>query len=111
MARDMQKVLLGDALSAVQRNRLESWLAAGKTGTDLLRAGIPSTWRAGDKSGTGGRNNAKGDSDTRNDIAILRPPNRAPIIVTAYLTGCKLAGRERDATLAQVGRIIASAQM
>lgn len=111
MARNMQKVLLGDALSHAQRARLESWLDACRTGTDLLRAGIPPTWRAGDKSGTGGPNNATGDSDTRNDIAILRPPGTSPIIVTAYLTGSKLAAKQRDAVIAHAGAIVASTRL
>lgn len=68
----------------------------------LLRAGIPATWRAGDKSGMGGANNPAGDSDTRNDVAILWPPHRAPLIVAAYLTGSQLPAKQRDATLAGV---------
>lgn len=42
-----------------------------------MRAGIPEGWRIGDKTGSGGHN-------ATNDIAVIWPPRRAPIIVTAY---------------------------
>src|SRR6185437_13466709 len=66
MARDAQTVLLGDALSKASREKLSGWLAGSQTGLNLVRAGIPATWRAGDKTGLGGQTNAVGDSDTRN---------------------------------------------
>jgi beta-lactamase class A len=72
-----------------------------KTGTARLRAGIPHGWIVGDKTGTG-------DRGTANDVAILRPPHRPPIIVIAYLTGATRASAdERDAALADVGRVAA----
>jgi beta-lactamase class A len=110
MARDAQAVLLGKELLQASRDRLAAWLVGSTTGLNLVRAGIPPTWRAGDKTGLGGQRNAVGDSDTRNDIAIIWPPNRAPIIVTAYLTGCQLPGKQRDATLAAIGKIVAAAR-
>jgi beta-lactamase class A len=106
MAHDVQTVIFGDALSPGSRQRLAGWLVGSQTGSTLLRAGVPSTWRAGDKSGMGGETNAVGDSETRNDVAILWPPNRSPIIVAAYLTGNQLPAKQRDATLASVARAI-----
>ncbi len=109
MAHDMHEILLGNALSVPLRERLTHWLVACQTGKELLRAGVPSTWREGDKTGLGGRRNATGANDTRNDIAILWPPRRAPLLVTAYLTSATLAEGERDAALARVGRIVSAA--
>ena len=43
------------------------------TGT-LIRAGVPSDWIVADKSGAG-------SYGTRNDIAIVTPPNKKPIFV------------------------------
>ncbi len=108
-ASDMRKILLGDALSAASRSRLSEWLAACRTGDDLIRAGLPKSWRAGDKTGMGGANNALGDSSTRNDVAILWPPNRPPVIVTAYLTESKVSAAARDAAIAGVGRVVSIA--
>jgi len=81
----------------------------GRTGDDLIRAGLPKSWRAGDKTGMGGANNALGDSSTRNDVAILWPPNRPPVIVTAYLTESKVSAAARDAAIAGVGRVVSIA--
>ena len=44
------------------------------TGDKLIRAGVPTDWVVGDKSGAG-------SYGTRNDIAIVWPPNRSPIII------------------------------
>jgi beta-lactamase class A len=97
MAQNMRKLLLGEVLSRASRKRLTTWLANCRTGTDCIRAGIPKSWRAGDKTGSGA-------NGTHNDIAMLWPPHRAPIIVTAYLTGSKLSDDATTAVLAEVGR-------
>ena len=49
MLRDMQKILLGDALSKNAREKLESWLVQNNTGDDMIRAGVPKGWRVGDR--------------------------------------------------------------
>jgi beta-lactamase class A len=108
MASDMHKILLGNVISAPMRARLTTWLVQCRTGENLLRAGVPKSWRAGDKTGLGGRHNKYGDSDTRNDIAILWPPHRPPLIVAAYLTGSQLPAAQRDAALTAVGRVVTS---
>lgn len=106
MADDLSRVVLGDHLSAASRAKLQSWMVKCTTGTGLLRAGVPASWRAGDKTGLGGRNNVHGDSDTRNDIAVVWPPGRAPIVIAAYLTGAQVAAKDRDDALADVGRTV-----
>jgi beta-lactamase class A len=100
MLADMHKLLLGDALSHGSRKRLSDWLLQCQTGRDSLRAGLPRGWREGDKTGSG-------DTAT-NDVAILWPPNRKPLLVTAYYENAKASGEQRHAALADVGRIIAS---
>lgn len=42
-----------------------------------------------------------------NDIAILRPPHRAPILVAVYATGSKASWGDREAMVAEAGRIVA----
>jgi beta-lactamase class A len=100
MLGDMQKLLLGDALSPSSRERLTSWLMANKTGADSLRAGLPADWREGDKTGSGHTAN--------NDIAILWPPQRKPLLVTAYYDNTNADAVARKAVLADVGRIVAT---
>ena len=86
--------------------RLTNWTIECRTGLKRLRAGLPKGWRAGDKTGTG---MAPGMMDKYNDIAIVWPPGKAPLIVTAYYETATNSGAEmRDAdqaVLAEVGRI------
>lgn len=99
MVETLRKLTLGDVLTPASRARLTGWLVANQTGDARLRAGLPSTWKVGDKTGSGGHG-------TTNDIAILWPPNRRPILVAAYLTGSKGGADARNAVLAEVGRIV-----
>jgi beta-lactamase class A len=102
MAKDAWKLVLGTALSAASRAKVTAWLVASTTGATRLRAGFPASWRIGDKTGTGLHG-------TSNDVAIVWPPNRAPIVIAAYLTGSPEDGDARDAALASVGKIVAAA--
>jgi beta-lactamase class A len=94
----MQKLVAGDALSAGSRERLIGWLTANKTGDKRIRAGVPSGWRVGDKTGTGGNGSA-------NDIAVAWPPGRPPVFVAVYYTGSTIPDEARSATIAEAGRI------
>jgi beta-lactamase class A len=101
MLENMRKLLLGDALSATSKAQLTAWLVGNKTGDKRLRAGLPG-WRVGDKTGTG-------DHGTANDIGIVWPPGKEPILVTSYLTGASTSPERRNATIAAVGRLVAVA--
>ena len=101
MLGSMRRLLLGDELSVASRHQLDEWLSETRTGEARIRAGIPAGWRVGDKTGTGPRGEA-------NDVAILRPPRRKPILVTAYYAAPHATPEVRDAVLAQVGRIAVS---
>jgi len=93
--------LLGERLSAASRDQLIAWLVGNTTGDARLRAGLPKDWRVGDKAGTGERG-------TANDIAIVWPEGRAPILVTTDLTGATHApSAQRDAAIAKVGALAA----
>ena len=69
-----------------------------KTGDKRLRAGLPAGWRAGDKTDSGGHG-------SNNDIAVLWPPSRAPVLVTTYLTQTSAELEVRDGAIAEVGRV------
>jgi beta-lactamase class A len=94
----LRKIVLGSLLSASSREQLIAWLIANKTGNKRLRAGVPQGWRVGDKTG-GGSNGAA------NDIAVIWPPDRAPILVAAYYAEARATDDERNAILAEVGRL------
>jgi beta-lactamase class A len=102
MLENLRKIVLGDALQPASRDRITGWLIANKTGGNRLRAGLPRDWRVGDKTGTGrDRHNAV------NDIAVIWPPRRAPLIVTTYYYGSTDAPERREAVLAKVGAYFA----
>ena len=98
MVASMNKVLLGDALSAPSRDRLNDWLLGNTTGGNRLKAGLPADWSIGDKTGT--------NRTDANDIALIRPPGRAPLLVAAYLSDSAASGPKKDATIAAVGRLV-----
>jgi beta-lactamase class A len=100
MVSNMRILLVGDRLSLPSREQLIEWLRANKTGDERLRAGLKSGWRVGDKTGSNGDN-------TTNDVAIIWPGQRPPVLVAAYLTMCAGPEAKRNAVLAQVGREVA----
>ena len=79
MTADIRALVLGNALSAKSREQLRLWLIGSKTGDTALRAGVPAGWTVGDKTGSGERG-------TRNDVGVIWPPGRAPVVVAVYLT-------------------------
>ncbi|MDR8412264.1 class A beta-lactamase [Nonomuraea sp. 3-1Str] len=79
VARDLRAVTAGNALHVRDRQRLIGWLTANRTGDARIRAGLPKTWKIGDKTGTNSRYGAG------NDIAIVWPEkSAAPIILAVY---------------------------
>jgi Beta-lactamase class A len=102
MRDDLVRLLIKDVLSPASRSQLEAWLAGNKTGAQMIRAGVPTSWRVGDKTG-------RGDNGATNDVAILRPKNRPPIFLAIYSVGATMAASERTATIAEVARVAATA--
>ena len=100
MATTLWRLVLGDALLPASRAQLAEWLVAGRTGATRLRAGVPASWRVGEKTGTNG-------SGTANDIGILWPPGRAPLVVTAFVTASTAPPDAQDGAIAAVARLVA----
>jgi beta-lactamase class A len=99
MVADLRTLLLGPRLVTPLRDRLTGWLVVNTTGGARLRAALPSGWHIGDKTGTGG-------NGSTNDVAIVWPPGRAPVLVAAYLTETDATSDECNAALAEVGRVM-----
>ncbi len=110
MARTMRRFLLGQVeiasppLNAASREKLIGWMVKSPTGRERLRAGLPSTWAVGDKTGTGG-----GANNATNAVAIAWPPSGAPIVIAAYLSHSTGEPAARNAAHAEIGRIVAEA--
>ena len=98
MVMNLHKLVLGDALSAASRALLTKWLEGNTTGGKRLRAGLPDTWRVGEKTGT--------FQTDANDSGVVWPPKRAPLIVSAYLADSPVDSAAKDAALAEVGRVV-----
>ena len=98
----LQRTVLGTVLSVVSRAQLAGWLVDSQTGDARLRAGVPKGWRVGDKTGSGAHN-------VTNDVAIIWPPGRPALIVTAYYLDATGSDGERNGILAEVGRFAAGA--
>ncbi|MGW7311146.1 class A beta-lactamase [Streptomyces sp. NPDC054835] len=94
---------LGDALGKDERAQLTTWLRTNTTGDELIRAGVPKGWTVGDKTGGGG------DYGVRNDIAVVWPPDAAPIVVAIMSNrGTKDADYD-DKLIAQAASVVVGA--
>jgi beta-lactamase class A len=100
MLGNIQKLVLGDVLSPASKDQLTKWLLGNKTGDTRMRAHLPKDWRVGDKTGSGERG-------TTNDVGVIWPAGRAPIVVAIYLTKTAAPANVRNGTLAAVGSAVA----
>lgn len=98
MAKTLHRLLLSDVLSPASRRQLQDWLFACVTGGRRLKAGLPADWRIGDKTGS--------NRSDANDVGIVWPPGRPPLLVAAYLSDSPAEPAAREACLADVGRLL-----
>lgn len=99
-ADNLRKFALGDTLSVSAREQYTAWLIANTTGGKRLRAGLRSNWRVGDKTGSG-------EHGTANDVGVVWPIGRSPLIVTAFYTELSVDDDGRARVLAEVGSRVA----
>lgn len=98
LATTLQAFTVGDVLPADKRKLLTDWLRGNTTGAKLIRAGAPEGWQVGDKTGAA-------SYGTRNDIAIVWPPNRDPIIIAILSSRDKQDSAYNDDLIAQAAKI------
>jgi beta-lactamase class A len=102
MGETLRRLVLGDVLKPASRIQLTDWLVGNKTGDTRIRAGLPQGWRVGDKTGAG----ANGES---NDVAVIWPPGRGPLILSIYYIKAGVPQEARNKVIAQAARIVAQA--
>ena len=102
MVFNMQKLVLGESLGPAQREQLQTWLKGSTTGGARIRAGVPANWQVGDKTGSG----AYGAT---NDIAVLWPPTRPPILIAIYYVQDAREAENRSEVVAAATRIVVEA--
>ncbi|MFB5249255.1 class A beta-lactamase Bla1 [Bacillus mycoides] len=102
IATNLKAFTVGKALPADKRKILTEWMKGNATGDKLIRAGVPTDWVVGDKSGAG-------SYGTRNDIAIVWPPNRAPIIIAILSSKDEKEATYDNQLIAEAAEVIVKA--
>ncbi len=100
MAGLARTLLLGSALQAASRDRLEHWMAGNVPGRTRLRAALPPDWPVADRTGT--------DDGVCNDFALVRPTGRPPIVVAAYYAAPDMVLEQQESVLRAVGSAVAA---
>jgi beta-lactamase class A len=98
MSGNLQRLFASDLLTVASRTKLENWMQQNETGLKMIRAGVPSDWKVGDKTGRSG-------NGATNDIAIVRPPSGGPIFVAIYTVDPSESQEARDQLVAEVTRV------
>ena len=101
-AADLERVLLGSALPEPRRRLLEGLLRRNTTGGPYIRAGVPEGWTVADRTGSGAHG-------VRDDVAVVRPPGRAPIVVVLLSERWAPDAASDDALLAGATRTVVRA--
>ncbi|WP_082456018.1 MULTISPECIES: class A beta-lactamase [unclassified Plantibacter] len=100
-ADDLSRLIDGSVLEPADQETLLTWMSGNATGDTLIRAGAPADWPVADKSG--------GAGGIRNDVAIIRPPGREPIILSIFTNKLDPDADYDDALVAAVAKAALSA--
>jgi beta-lactamase class A len=99
MAGTTRRLVIGNLLDEPARDRLRTWLIATRTGPHRIRAGLPSGWTLGHKTGTCG--------NASNDVAFFRTPRGNEYVLAVYLDRPRGNDARADAAIAAVARLAA----
>jgi beta-lactamase class A len=99
IAKTLQSFTLGTALPIEKRELLLDWMKRNTTGDKLIRAGVPKGWEVADKTGAG-------SYGTRNDIAIIWPPNKKPIVLAILSNHDKEDAKYDDKLIADATKVV-----
>ncbi|HEV7319515.1 MAG TPA: class A beta-lactamase [Ensifer sp.] len=100
MLETLGSLTLGTTLTESSRKQLTDWMVANTTGDLRIRAGLPTGWKIGDKTGT----NATGEAS---DIAIAWPEGRGPLLITVYIAEATAPVKDLNPIFAEVGSMAA----
>ncbi|MGC4938472.1 class A beta-lactamase [Kribbella sp. DT2] len=101
-AKNLRAFVLGDVLAEPERAQLTTWLRTNTTGDKLIRAGFPKGWVIGDKTGSASTYGG------RNDIAVVWPPGRAPIVLAVFTNLGAADADYDDRLVAEAAKVVAS---
>jgi len=99
MVSNLEKLVVGSALSPQSKNQLREWLVNNEVADGLFRSQMPNEWVIGDRTGAGG-------FGSRSITAVIWPPEREPTIVAFYITETDASFEERNSAIAELGGVI-----
>ncbi|MDX5979465.1 class A beta-lactamase [Vreelandella alkaliphila] len=102
MVSNLEKLVVGNALSSQSKNQLREWLVNNEVADGLFRSQMPDEWVIGDRTGAGG-------FGSRSITAVIWPPEREPTIVAFYITETDASFEERNTAIAELGSVIRDA--
>ncbi|MCD7034116.1 class A beta-lactamase [Metabacillus sp. GX 13764] len=98
-ALDLKAFTTGKLLPPDKQAFLVDTMRRNTTGDKLIRAALPKGWTAGDKTGSG-------SYGTRNDIAIVWPPHKAPIVMAIFSSKDTEDAEYDDKLIADAAKIV-----
>ncbi|WP_348790002.1 class A beta-lactamase [Leifsonia sp. NPDC080035] len=101
-AADLRKVLLGTSLDVADRTLLRNTMLDCTTGDTTIRAGVDPAWPVADKTGTG-------EYGVRDDIAVVYPTGRAPIVIVTMSRKGQPDAAPDNALLAEATKVAVAA--
>jgi beta-lactamase class A len=96
---DYQRIVLGDALEPGKRDFLKDLLERSATGAKRVRAGVPEGSKIANKTGTG-------EYGTVNDIAVVWPPNRDPVLISIMSSKTAADAKYDEALVAEAAAYV-----
>ena len=99
MVSNLEKLVVGNALSPQSKNQLREWLVNNEVADGLFRSQMPDEWVIGDRTGAGG-------FGSRSITAVIWPPGRESTIVAFYITETDASFEERNSAIAELGSVI-----
>lgn len=99
MVKNLQVYIFGDILSDDKKKLLIDWMSDNSITDTLIKAETPQGWKVIDKSGSG-------DYGARNDIAVIYPPNRKPIVMAIMSRRTEKNAKSDDAMIAEAAKRI-----
>lgn len=100
MVDSLLRIFTQDVLSLASRAMLIDWMSSSRTGLDRVRGGLPKSWPAGDKTGSGA-------NGAVNDLCLTYPPERRPIFIAVYMSDSTQDVQTLKAAHAEIGRLVA----
>lgn len=100
IGRTYGRLALGRALSSRDRRQLVTWLLGNTTSGARFRAGLPTGWVIGDKTGTG-------DYATANDVGVAWTTRGTPLVLAVLSSKDVVDAPVDNALIADTARLLA----